>query len=246
MGKRTGVCKGKGGSMHLADFRVGSLGESAIVGSAIPVATGAGLSARLRESGQVCLCFFGDGAVNTGPFHEALNLASVWKLPVVYLCENNGYAVSTPASYATAVASVADRASSYAMPGVVVDGQDAVAVRTCVADAVARARGGGGPSLVEAQTYRYREHAEFGGLDVGRYRSDDELEAWRARDPIAIHRQRLVEAGVGVAAVEELEAVIDDEVASSIRFARSSPFPDPDEAFEDLYANPFPVRRIRR
>jgi len=152
LGRTTGVCKGKGGSMHLADFAIGSLGESGIVGAGIPLATGAALSAQLRASQQVALCFFGDGASNEGVFHESLNMAAVWKLPVVYLCENNLYAAMTPARTTTTVPNVAERAGAYGIPGVMVDGQDVVAVYTAVSDAVRRARAGGGPTLVEDKT----------------------------------------------------------------------------------------------
>ncbi len=247
MGKRTGVCKGKGGSMHLADFSSGSLGESAVVGSAIPVATGAGLSAQMRGSGQVALCFFGDGAVNIGAFHESLNLAALWRLPVVYVCENNGYAVSTPTREATSVRDVADRAAAYGIVGMVVDGQDVDAVWHEVSAAVARARSGEGPTLVEAKTYRYREHAEFGGLSLGAYRSAEEVAAWMARDPISLFRDRLVRDGeVTVVDLDAIDAQCVAEVAEAVQFAVDSPYPDPAEAFDDLYANPFPIRATVR
>jgi len=160
MGKRTGVCKGKGGSMHLTVHAVGVMGESGIVGAGMPLATGAGLSARVRGTDQVTLCFFGDGASNEGSFHESLNLAAIWKLPVVFLCENNLYGATTPARDVVAVEDIADRAAGYGIPGEIVDGQDALAVHGVALRAVARARRGDGPSLVEAKTYRYGEHAE--------------------------------------------------------------------------------------
>jgi pyruvate dehydrogenase E1 component alpha subunit len=243
MGKSTGVCHGKGGSMHLADFAVGSLGESGIVGGAMPIAAGAGLSIQMRGSDAVCLCFFGDGGANTGAFHEALNLAGVWKLPVVFLCENNGYAVTTPFATTTAVLQIADRAVAYSMPGVVVDGQDVFAVFDVVGEAVARARRGEGPSLIEAMTFHYREHAEMGGFDLGPYRSDEEVDAWKQRDPIEIARNTLVGAGVLDAdAAADIERSVEAEIAAAVKFARRSPLPEAAEAFEDLYATPIDKR----
>jgi pyruvate dehydrogenase E1 component alpha subunit len=243
LGKRTGVCKGRGGSMHLADFAVGSLGESGIVGAGIPVATGAGLSAQVRGSGQVVICFFGDGASNQGTFHESLNMAAVWKLPVIYFCENNGYAATTPAKDTTSVENIAARAVGYGIPGVVVDGQDAVAVHEVTSAAVAKARAGLGPSLVEAKTYRYNEHAEGVGIP-SIYRTAEEIEEWKRRDPIQIHRQRLVSGGVLTdARATEIEEEVRAELLAAVEFALESEFPDPAEAFDGLYANPLPEGR---
>jgi pyruvate dehydrogenase E1 component alpha subunit len=242
MGKRTGVCKGKGGSMHLADFSVGSLGESGIVGGGMPIATGAGLSAKLRRTDQVCLCFFGDGASNTGAFHESLNLASVWKLPVIYLCENNQYAFTTAAAHSVSVPDIADRAAGYSMPGTVVDGQDVLLVHEVALEAVDRARRGDGPSLVEAKTYRHREHAEMGGFDVGPYRSEEEVATWTQRDPVLAFRARLLddrtldESGVG-----RLEAAVRDEVKRAVDFALESAYPARDELLDDVYVEPIPI-----
>jgi pyruvate dehydrogenase E1 component alpha subunit len=236
LGKSTGVCRGKGGSMHLAAFSVGSLGESGIVGSLMPIAVGAGLSARLRGTDQVCLCFFGDGAANCGPFHESLNLAAIWKLPVIFLCENNGYATTMALAQSTAVADIAQRASAYNMPGVIVDGQDVLAVYEAVTAAVARARAGHGPTLVEAKTYRYREHAEFGDFKLF-YRSDDEIDTWRARDPIEIFRERLRSAGdLSDKESAELESAVLAEVDAAVVFAQQSPAPMPRALLEDLFA----------
>src|SRR5215469_14695505 len=192
MGKATGICKGRGGSMHLADNSVGIIGESAIVGGGIPLATGVGLSAKVRGTDQVCLCFFGDGAVNQGTFHESLNMASLWKLPVIYLCENNGYAITTSLQSSHAQPSVARRADAYGMPGVAVDGQDVRAVYEATHEAVARARRGVGPTLIEAKTYRFEEH-NVGLIVPGTpYRSADEIETFRThRDPIKLFRQEL-------------------------------------------------------
>ncbi len=240
LGKRTGVCKGKGGSMHLADFSVGSLGESGIVASAIPVATGAGLSARILGNDRVCLCFFGDGAVNEGAFHEALNLAAIWKLPVIYLCENNGYAVSLAFTDSVNVPDVAVRGESYGMPGFVVDGQDAVATYRAVARAAERARLGGGPTLVEAKTYRYGPHAA--GLVFGDTRPQDEIDLWKQRDPISIHGKRLLDEGLASESdLDELDEQVREEIAAAVQFARQSPYPDLEEAFDDLYAQPFEI-----
>jgi 2-oxoisovalerate dehydrogenase E1 component len=236
LGRRDGVCAGKGGSMHLADFSVGSLGESAIVGAGIPIATGAGLAARIRHSDRICLCFFGDGASNQGAFHEALNMAAIWSLPVVYLCENNLYAATTPMRDSTAVPDVADRAAAYAMPGVVVDGQDAVAVHEAVGAAVERARSGLGPTLIEAKTYRYREHAD-GEPIPDFYRSREEVEAWRERDPISQHRARLFEQGLlDRTGAERLEREVRTEIDEAVAFATASAPPPAEAAFTDVYA----------
>lgn len=236
-GKRTGVCRGKGGSMHLADFSAGSLGESGIVGSLMPVAVGAGLSARLRGTDQVCLCFFGDGAANCGPFHESLNLAAIWKLPVVFLCENNGYAIHTPQAQTTAVADIAQRAQGYGMQGEVVDGQDVLAVHDRVVHAVARARDGSGPALIEAKTYRYCEHSEFGEpADPPPYRNEQEIAFWRARDPIELFLGRLEAWGALTReAFAAMKAAVEAEVDAAVAFARQSPAPEPQALWEDVF-----------
>ena len=242
LGKKTGVNKGKSGSMHLADFSVGSLGETSIVGSGYPAAAGAALGSKLKGENRVCLCFFGDGASNQGTFHEAMNLAAIWKLPVIYLCENNLYAVTTPASYSVAVEDIADRAKGYDIPGVVVDGQDPIAVYEVVTEAVKRAREGLGPSLIEAKTYRYRHHAEgpmFAGFT---YRSDEELEKWRKRDPITMFRDKLIKSNVLTEEqADEIEAEIQAEVEAAVTFAKESPYPEPQEAYEGLYSSPISV-----
>jgi len=246
LGKRTGVCKGKGGSQHLADFSVGSLGESGIVGASMPLAVGAALSAKLRGTDQVCLAFFGDGGANSGPFHESHNLAATWKLPVIFLCENNGYAVRTAQRESTSVTDISVRAVAYGIPGFTVDGQDVLEVHQVVSNAVARARAGEGPTLIEAKTYRYRDHAEFGAMArrLVSYRSDEELAAWMARDPIALFRKVLADEGVlDEAAADALEAEVKAEVDEGVRFANDSPFPEPYEAYEDLYVNPIPLRK---
>lgn len=234
LGKKTGVCAGKGGSMHLAAFGVGSLGESGIVGSLMPVATGAALSARLRQTDQVSLCFFGDGAANCGPFHESLNLAAVWKLPVIFLCENNGYAICTPQWQTTSVADIADRAVAYGMPGVVVDGQDVIAVFNAVSDAVARARAGQGPTLVEAKTYRFCDHQE--DYDFAPYRRQEEVKAWRLRDPIEIFVTRLKGSGrLTQKEYDDIKAEVRSELDHAVAFAKSSPVPEKADLLADVF-----------
>jgi len=241
LGKRTGYCKGKGGSMHLADFSIGVLGESGIVGSAMPTAIGAALGSKLQGNDRVVVCFFGDGAVNSGPFHETLNLASIWKLPVIFVCENNMYAITTAARDMMAVPEVAVRASNYAMPGVVVDGQDVVAVHRAVATAVTRARTGDGPSLIEAKTYRYDDHS-VGLQRIVRtpYRTDDEIAAWQGdRDPLTIHAAYLRDNAVMTEAeLAELQSEVADAIADAPTFARESPFPDASELYDDMFTVP--------
>jgi acetoin:2,6-dichlorophenolindophenol oxidoreductase subunit alpha len=238
VGKSGGVCGGKGGSLHLADFSVGSLGESGIVGSSIPIATGAALSSKVLGNGRVALAFFGDGAANQGCLYESMNMASVWDLPVIFLCENNQYALSTPAHTVTAGV-IADRAAGFAMPGVrVEDGQDVLAVHDAVRAAADRARAGDGPTLVEVVTYRYNEHSE--GLRLGTdYRNEQERAAWLERDPIVLFRQHLVAEGIATdEEMDQLEADVAAEVDEAVRFAEESPYPDPSVAFADLYTEP--------
>jgi acetoin:2,6-dichlorophenolindophenol oxidoreductase subunit alpha len=234
--KRTGVCRGKGGSMHLADFSVGSLGETSIVGSGLPIATGAALAAKMAKTDRVSMCFFGDGASNQGVFHESMNLAAVWQLPVIFLCENNQYAMSTPASQMIAVRDIAERAKGHGIPGMVVDGQDVIAVYREVSTAVQRARSGAGPTLIEAKTYRWVEHA----INLGRefsYRTREEIEAWRARDPIELLRVRLLEEyGIAAADLDSIRREVEDEIAAAVTFARTGEFPSLNEAFTDVYA----------
>lgn len=244
VGKATGVCGGKGGSLHLADFNVGSLGESGIVGSSIPIATGAALSSKVLGNGRVSLAFFGDGAANQGCLYESMNLAGAWDLPVVFLCENNQYALSTPAHTVTSGV-IADRAAGFGMPGVrVEDGQNVLAVHAAVSEAVDRARAGHGPSLVEVVTYRYNEHSE--GLRLGTdYRNADERAVWLERDPIGAFRARLIADGVATSEqLDQLEAEVAAEVDEAVRFTNDSPYPEPDVAFRDLYTEALPTYRI--
>ncbi|MFI5046317.1 MAG: thiamine pyrophosphate-dependent dehydrogenase E1 component subunit alpha [Acidimicrobiia bacterium] len=242
MGRSTGICRGKGGSMHLADFRVGSLGETAIVGAGIPQAAGAAYSARIRGTDQVALCFFGDGAANIGSFHEGLNLASIWGLGAVFVCENNLYAMSTSLADTMAADSVASRAAAYRMPGVRVDGQDVEAVYEAARAAVERGRSGLGPTLIEATTYRYRDHAEYGTTDLS-HRPEDEVEEWRRRDPILLLADRLRGAGVAEGEITAIEGAVAEAVADAVAFAKASPMPEPHELFEDLWATPLEVGR---
>ncbi|MET0569114.1 MAG: thiamine pyrophosphate-dependent dehydrogenase E1 component subunit alpha [Hyphomicrobiaceae bacterium] len=238
LAKKTGVCGGKGGSMHLADFSVGSLGETSIVGSGIPVAAGAALGAKMKGLDRVSLCFFGDGASNEGTFHEGINMAANWKLPAIFLCENNGYAVSTPIGTTAQVENIADRAIGYGIPGVVVNGQDILAVYEVVSEAVRRARSGEGPTLVEAKTYRYLDHAANLGRDLG-YRTADEIQDWRSsRDPIDLFDKRLTgEMGIKEAELRQIDDEVLKEVDVALDFARTSPFPDAHEAFTDVYGD---------
>jgi TPP-dependent pyruvate/acetoin dehydrogenase alpha subunit len=235
LGRKTGVNQGKGGSMHLADFSVGSLGETSIVGSGLPVATGAALGAKMLRNGRVSLCFFGDGASNEGTFHESLNLAAIWKLPVIFLCENNGYAITTAAKQSVSVEHIASRGAGYNIPGEVVDGQDVLAVYECVHRAVERARGGGGPSLVEAKTYRYMDHAK--GLPPSPYRTEEEINFWKGRDPIILFRQVLASSGVSEDGLLEIEQAAQRQVDDAVEFGRKSPFPPPEDAYLHMYAS---------
>jgi pyruvate dehydrogenase E1 component alpha subunit len=237
LGRRTGVCRGLGGSMHLADFSVGSLGEAAIVGSSLPIATGAALASQLRGDERIALAFFGDGASNTGIFHETLNMASTMSAPVVFLCENNGYAVSVPFSTSCSVDNVADRAAAYGIPGVIVDGQDADAVYDAVSVAAERARAGDGPSIVEAKTYRFTDHA----LKLGRLsgiRPDDEVAAWMARDPLVLYREVLVAGGRASAEeLDEVEAEVAEELANAYAAARQDPMPTMQDLVECMFSD---------
>jgi len=243
LGKATGICKGRGGSMHLTDTSVGSIGESAIVGGGIALATGAALSAQVRGTDQVALTFFGDGAVNEGAFHESLNMASIWKLPVIFFCENNGYAAVTPAVATHGQPDVSRRAEGYGLPGVTVDGQDFHAVHAATRDAVARARRGDGPTLIEAKTYRFDEHCV--GLFInGSYRPKEEIERYKTeRDPIALLRARWLQRGQRETELVQQEATARRLVDAAVAFAKDSPLPAPETAFDLVHASPIPIRR---
>ncbi|KPV64793.1 MAG: transketolase [Candidatus Bathyarchaeota archaeon BA1] len=234
LGKKTGYCKGKGGSMHIADFGVGMLGATAVVGAGIPIAAGAGLSIKLRGTDQVVACFFGEGASNQGTFHEGINMAATWALPIVFICENNLYAMGTRQSRVMAIENVADRAVAYGIPGVVVDGNDVLAVYEAAREAVGRARMGRGPTLIECKTYRHKGHSRF---DPATYRPKEEVEEWLKKDPITRFKASLLELGIlteGEAKniEQEAAAVVED----AVKFAMESPHPKPEEALEDVYA----------
>jgi pyruvate dehydrogenase E1 component alpha subunit len=232
--KATGYNKAKGGSLHIADPSLGILGANGIVGAGIPIATGAALSAKLRKTDQVTLCFFGDGATAQGTFHEAVNLASAFALPIVYLCENNLYAVGTRTRETRNIDDIADRAAGYGIPGLVVDGNDVIAVYEASREAIDRARAGRGPSLVECKTYRWRTHFE-GEPDT--YRPPEELAAWIKREPIAPYRKQLIQSGVLTETeANAIEAAILSALDEAVEFGRQSPEPEPESALADLWA----------
>ncbi len=234
-GRVTGYCKGKGGSMHIADFDVGMLGANGIVAGGFGLATGAGLAAQMRSSGQVAVCFFGDGAVNRGPFHENINLGAVWRLPVVYVCENNQYAQWTAQEEITLVTDVASMSSSYGIPGFQVDGMDVLAVYEAAGEAVQRARQGEGPTLLECKTYRFHGH-NFG--DPQQYRTREEIADWsEGRDPIVSLENHLKKQGILTA--EESEAIqkqVAEDIQAAVAFAEESPYPGPEELYKDVYS----------
>ncbi len=235
MGRSSGVCGGKGGSMHLTSVEHGAMGSYAIVGAHLPIAAGAAWAAAERGTGQVVTCFFGDGTTNIGAFHEALNMAVVWRLPVVFVCENNLYMEYTPISAVTAVPNpAADRAPAYGLEGIVVDGNDPDAVFAVASEAIGRARSGQGPSLIEAKTYRQSGHSR---ADPGKYRPDDEVAAWLARDPIPTYRARLLADGVNETTLAEVDSVAAAEVERAIDEAKASPEPDGSALQTQLYAD---------
>lgn len=231
-GRAGGFCRGKGGSQHIAVRAINFLGTNGITGGGLPLATGAALSVKTRRTGQVVVCFFGDGAANQGTFHESLNMASIWKLPIVFVCENNGYAMYTPASQVTSGPDISGRAEAYGMPGVLVDGMDLLAVRGAARTAIARARAGGGPTLLEAKTYRFRGHS---GSDSGTYRTKQEVAAWEARDPLRTWRARLLAEGLAEADLERVEAEVEAEIEAATKLALESPYAE-DEALAGVYA----------
>jgi len=233
MGKETGYCRGRGGSMHIADVEGGNLGANGVVGGGIPIAVGVGLSLKMQKRDQIILCFFGDGAANLGPFHEALNMAAIWKLPVVYVCENNQYAMSFSVKKAVAIERISDRAAAYGMPGVTVDGNDLMAVYQAVSQAVKRARAGEGPTLIENVTYRWRGHSKS---DANRYRTREEIEAWKQKCPIKRFRARLIEEGI--LTEEEADRIAQEAYAAvdaAVAFAEASPEPTLETIEEGVY-----------
>lgn len=234
-GRVDGYCHGKGGSMHMVDVGLGILGANGIVGAGVPIASGAATAIRLRQGDQVVACFFGDGAANIGAFHEGINLAATWRLPVVFVCENNLYAQFTAQSLHAATPDLFVRGAAYGIPGVCVDGNDAVAVAEAAADAVARARAGGGPTLIEAKTYRWYGHA-INNPASALGRPAAEVDAWKARDPIPRLEQHLLTSGLATASeLEALHTQTDEELASAIEFAEASPSPEPVDALADVY-----------
>jgi TPP-dependent pyruvate/acetoin dehydrogenase alpha subunit len=234
MGKEAGYCRGRGGSMHIADVAGGNLGANGVVGGGIATAMGVGLGLKLQKRDQVVLGFFGDGAANLGTFHESLNMCAIWDLPVVYVCENNQYAMSFSIKKAFAIERISDRAAAYGMPGATVDGNDLCAVYEAVSAAVARAREGRGPSLIENVTYRWRGHSKS---DANRYRSREEIDAWKLKCPIRRFRDRLVEEGtLTVEAAERIEQEACSAIDAAVAFAEASPEPSVETIEEGVYA----------
>lgn len=233
-GKTTGYCAGRGGSMHIADVTTGNLGANGIVGGGIPIAVGAALTSKRMKTGKVIVSFFGDGANNEGAFHEALNMAAVWKLPVVFACENNKYGMSTSTERSTAVPNIADRAAGYSIPGIIVDGNNLSDVAEASHAAIERARAGEGPSLIECKTYRHRGHSKS---DRNRYRTKDEIDDWMTnRDPIDLFEKQLMEFGFADSEVlESVRESVRQEIAAAIEFAKESPSPDIADLGQNVY-----------
>jgi pyruvate dehydrogenase E1 component alpha subunit len=243
-GRATGPNKGKGGSMHIADMSKGMLGTNGIVAGSVPLAVGAALTSKLRNLGRVAVAFFGDGGANQGVLHECMNLASVWKLPVIFCCENNGYAESTPVEYALSVSNVADRAPGYGMPGFHVDGMDVFAVYDAANQAVARARAGNGPTLLECRTYRFYGHTVFD--NPLSYRTKEEEEHWRGRDPLKLFRETVVPQGeISGEELDEIDREAGELMEAAVIFADESPLPEPFELYEDVYVD-YPLDMMRR
>jgi pyruvate dehydrogenase E1 component alpha subunit len=234
-GRATGYCKGKGGSMHIADFAIGMLGANGIVAGGFGLATGAALAAQMRGSGQVAVCFFGDGAANRGPFHENINIGAVWKLPVVYVCENNQYAQWTPQKDVTLVTDISNMAPAYGIPGVQVDGMDVLAVYEAAGESIARARRGEGPTLLECKTYRFHGH-NYG--DPQQYRTREEIAAWADnQDSIKRLGAHLRAQDILTAEQDEaLQAQVAEDIQAAVQFADESPYPTPDELYKDVYS----------
>ncbi|APC79166.1 pyruvate dehydrogenase (acetyl-transferring) E1 component subunit alpha [Clostridium botulinum] len=234
-GKATGYCKGKGGSMHIADATKGILGANGIVGAGHNIAVGAGLSAQYRETDQVCVCFFGDASTNQGTFHESLNMASVWKLPVVFVCENNLYGISMSQNRHQAIKDVADRGVAYNVPGIVVDGNDVFAVYEAAKEAIKRAREGKGPTLIECKTYRHRGHFEG---DPCVYKPTEEQEEWLAKDPIPRFEKYLVENEILTEEkLKEVQNKVESQIDEAVDFANNSPYPELESVLEDVYTD---------
>jgi TPP-dependent pyruvate/acetoin dehydrogenase alpha subunit len=235
-GRSTGYCKGKGGSMHICDVSLGILGANGIVGGGYTLAAGAGLSIKVRKSNQVCVCFAGDASTNQGSFHEALNLASTWKLPVVYVIENNGYGISVSQARHQNIKDISLRAVGYGIPGVTVDGNDVEAVYTAVSEAVERARKGEGPTLVECKTYRWRGHHEGDANRGGRYRTQEEILSWEKKCPIEKTEAKLLKLGIKAEEIEAYKEEVKKEVEEAVEFGKNSPWPELSEVTTDVYA----------
>jgi len=234
-GKRTGYCKGKGGSMHIADFGIGILGANGIVAAGLPIATGAALAAHLEGKNRIAVVFFGDGACQEGEFQESLNLASIWKLPIIYACENNMYGVNTLATYAIAGGDIPRRAAAYDMPVRSVNGNDVVAVREATSEVVAQVRAGGGPSFVEYKTYRWHPHFEDDSIPD--LRPKVEIEAWKEKCPIVFLERRLIEAGIVTEQeLAEINNQVMEQIEDAVRYAAESPLPKPEDALEDIFS----------
>jgi pyruvate dehydrogenase E1 component alpha subunit len=231
--RTTGCCKGRGGSMHLCDVSTGFLGTNAIVAAHIPIAGGVALSIKLRKSLQVAMCFFGDGASCEGEFYETLNMAALWKVPLVLICENNGYAISVPTRLSQSTPDIADRARGFGIPSVTVDGNDLFAVRDATAEAVQLAREGGGPTLIEAKTVRWERHS---GFSAGKYASPEEAQRWKTVDPLPRFRKELLAMGATEQALEAEEKAACQVVEEAVEFAKSSPLPGLDTLYEGTYA----------
>jgi pyruvate dehydrogenase E1 component alpha subunit len=235
MGKSTGYCKGKGGSMHISSLEIGMLGANGIVGAGSPIAVGAGFANKYRGNGNVSATFFGDGSTNIGAFHEAANMAAALHLPTVFICENNEYGEFTPRDKTMAITDIVDRAAGYGFPGVIVDGMDVVAVYEAATEAVARARRGDGPSLIEAKTYRFYNHHGIQNLGL-KYRSDDEVAKWKERDPIFTFEDRMIETTSATRdEIDRVWAELRADIEEAIEFAESSPFPEADQLLVDVY-----------
>ncbi|MEE9419788.1 MAG: thiamine pyrophosphate-dependent dehydrogenase E1 component subunit alpha [Desulfatiglandaceae bacterium] len=236
-GRITGYCNGKGGSMHIANLELGILGANGIVGAGMPIAGGAGLSIKMRGTDQVVACFFGDGATNQGAFHESLNMAALWKLPVIYICENNQYAISVAQSRSTSIKDVYMRKDAYGIHGCMVDGNDVMAVYEAAQDAARRARNGEGPTLLECKTYRWRGHYEGEADRTYTYRTAEEIEGWKKGCPIERFRKKLLEEETFVQEdFDRINLEVKQEIEEAIRFAEDSPFPEPKDALKGLYA----------
>ncbi|MFP7472304.1 thiamine pyrophosphate-dependent dehydrogenase E1 component subunit alpha [Niallia taxi] len=233
-GRETGYCKGKGGSMHIADLEKGNLGANGIVGGGLPLAVGAALTSKIKNENYVVLCFFGDGASNEGSFHESLNLAAIWDLPVVFICENNQYGMSGPVKDMTRIENIADRAGSYGIPGKVVDGLDMIEIMNSVHEAVEHARNSKGPSLIEMKTYRWKGHSKS---DAKKYRTREEEKEWREKDGIKRFKDTLINSGVLTEeTAKQLQEEAYEEIEKAVTFAENSPEPSLDRILEDVYA----------